>query len=159
LSLNEQRIATVLATLKETGAHRVLDLGCGDGKLIRALVKDRTFEEIVGMDVSPRALEIASERLKLEQLPERVRQRVKLIHGSLLDRDERLVGFDAAAVIEVIEHLDPPRLAAFERTVFEFARPTSVLVTTPNSEFNVKFESLPAGQFRHKDHRFEWPRA
>jgi 3' terminal RNA ribose 2'-O-methyltransferase Hen1 len=159
LSLNEQRIARVFQTLKESGARRVIDLGCGEGRLLRALVRERSFAEIVGLDVSPRALENARDRLKLEQMPERARERVKLLHGSLLYRDERLAGFDAASVVEVIEHLDPPRLLAFERNLFEFARPKLVVVTTPNAEFNVKFESLPSGSFRHADHRFEWSRA
>jgi hypothetical protein len=74
-------------------------------------------------------------------------------------RDRRLSGYDAATLIEVIEHLDPPRLAALERVVFENAQPGTVVVTTPNAEYNVKFESLPPGRFRHKDHRFEWTRA
>jgi hypothetical protein len=76
----------------------------------------------------------------------------------LIYRDKRLAGFDAAAVVEVIEHLDPPRLAALERVLFEFARPTTVVLTTPNREYNVMWESLPAGKFRHPDHRFEWTR-
>ena len=110
------------------------------------------------MDVSWRALEIATERLKLYRLAPAQRERVRLIQGSLMYHDTRLAGYDAAAVVEVIEHLDPPRLAAFERVVFEFARPGTVVVTTPNAEYNVKWESLPAGRFRHRDHRFEWTR-
>src|SRR5204862_2986284 len=148
-----------LSVLKGSGAKRVLDLGCGEGKLVRLLLADRQFEEIVGMDVSWRALEIATERLKLDRLAPAQRERVRLIHGSLMYRDTRLAGYDAAAVVEVIEHLDPPRLAAFERVVFEFARPGTVVVTTPNAEYNVKWETLPAGKFRHRDHRFEWTRA
>jgi 3' terminal RNA ribose 2'-O-methyltransferase Hen1 len=92
-------------------------------------------------------------------MPEAQRKRINLIHGSLMYRDKRLEGFDAATVIEVIEHLDPPRLAAFERVLFECARPQTAIVTTPNSDYNIRFETLPAGQFRHKDHRFEWSRA
>ena len=158
ISLNEQRLGSVLAALKNTGARRVLDLGCGEGKLLQSLLKERQFEEIVGMDVSYRALEIAKDRLNLDRLPEMQRRRIQLLHGSLMYRDKRLAGFDAAAVVEVIEHLDPPRLAAFERVLFECARPTSVVVTTPNVEYNLKWETLPAGKFRHKDHRFEWTR-
>ena len=158
LSLNEQRIGAVLSVLKGSGAKRVLDLGCGEGKLVRLLLADRQFEEIVGMDVSWRALEIATERLRLDRLAPAQRERVRLIHGSLMYRDTKLAGYDAAAVVEVIEHLDPPRLAAFERVLFEFARPGTVVVTTPNAEYNVKWESLPAGRFRHRDHRFEWTR-
>jgi len=159
ISLAEQRIGTVIATLRSSGAKRVLDLGCGEGRLLRELLKDKAFAEIVGMDVSHRALEIASQRLRLENLPTMQKERIRLIHGSLTYRDQRLAGYDAATVVEVIEHQDPPRLAAFERVLFEFARPQTVVVTTPNVEYNVKFETLPAGKMRHKDHRFEWTRA
>ncbi|WP_459558024.1 3' terminal RNA ribose 2'-O-methyltransferase Hen1 [Lacunimicrobium album] len=159
LSLNDQRHGAVLAALKGTGGTRVLDLGCGEGKLLRELMKEKQFEEIIGMDVSIRTLEIASRRLKLDKLTDRQASRIKLLHGSLIYRDRRLEGFDAAALVEVIEHLDPARLAALERVVFEFARPGTVVVTTPNREYNVMWETLPAGQFRHSDHRFEWTRA
>src|SRR5690349_848647 len=158
ISLNEQRHGAVLGVLKGSDAKRVLDLGCGEGKLVRLLLADKQFEEIVGMDVSWRALEIATERLKLDRLAPAQRERVRLTQGSLMYRDARLTGYDAAAVVEVIEHLDPPRLAAFERVVFEFARPGTVVVTTPNAEYNVRLESLPAGKFRPRDHRFEWTR-
>jgi len=158
LSLNEQRLGAVMAALRASGAERVLDLGCGAGSLIRELLKDKQFKEIVGMDVSIRSLEAGQRRLKLERLPPTQANRIKLIHGSLMYRDKRLEGFDAAAVIEVVEHLDPPRLSAFERVLFEFARPRTVVLTTPNREYNVTWETLPAGQFRHPDHRFEWTR-
>lgn len=158
ISLNEHRLTTVMAELRATGAKRVLDLGCSYGNLLKRLLEDKQFEQIVGLDVSHRALEIAAERLQLDRLAERQRQRIQLLHGSLIYRDRRLEGFDAAAVVEVIEHLDEPRLAAFERVLFEFAKPASMIVTTPNVEYNVRFETLPAGQFRHKDHRFEWTR-
>lgn len=159
IGLNEQRLGAVVAALRASGARRVVDLGCGEGRLLRILLNDAQFEEILGMDVSIRALEIARERLRLERLPPRQRERVRLIHGSLTYRDPRIEGFDAATVVEVIEHLDPPRLEAFERVLFEFARPGTVVVTTPNREYNDKFERLPAGAFRHRDHRFEWTRS
>jgi 3' terminal RNA ribose 2'-O-methyltransferase Hen1 len=157
ISLNEQRLAAVVAELRASGARRVLDLGCGEGRLIRLLLDDPAFAEIVGVDVSVRALEVARERLA--RLPEKRAERVRLLQGSLTYRDRRLSGYDAAAVVEVIEHLDPPRLSAFERVLFEFARPQVVVLTTPNAEYNVKFDGLPAGRFRHRDHRFEWTRA
>lgn len=159
LSLNQQRLSTVLAVLKAAGGKRVLDLGCGEGRLLSLLLAEGAFEEIVGMDVSHRVLEMANRRLRLDDMPARQRERVRLLHGSLTYRDARLTGFDAAGVVEVIEHLDPPRLSAFERVLFEFARPGTVVVTTPNAEYNVRWESLPAGEFRHADHRFEWTRA
>lgn len=159
VSLNQQRLATVLAALRGSGARRVVDLGCGEGRLLRMLLDEPAFTGIVGMDVSHRALEIAAERLKLERMPERRRERIKLMHGSLMYRDRRLEGFDAAAVVEVVEHMDPPRLAAFERVLWEHARPGTIVLTTPNAEYNVRWPSLPAGDFRHRDHRFEWTRA
>jgi len=159
VNLHTLRIQAVVAMLKALGARRVLDLGCGEGKLIRELVSDRAFDEIVGMDVSYRAVEQAQRRLDESRLAETIKKRVTLFQGSLMYRDARLSGFDAAACVEVIEHLDPPRLAAFERAVFEFARPGAVIITTPNVEYNVMFETLPAGRLRHRDHRFEWTRA
>src|SRR5437867_2861889 len=136
LSLNEQRLCAVMAALRASGAKRVLDLGCGEGKLIRELLKEKQFEEIVGLDVSIRSLEVAQRRLKLERLATKQAERVKLIHGSVVYRDKRMGGFDAASVVEVVEHLDPPRLSAFERVLFEFAKPRTVVLTTPNREFN-----------------------
>jgi 3' terminal RNA ribose 2'-O-methyltransferase Hen1 len=159
ISLAEQRMGAVVAALRKSEAKRVLDLGCGEGRLLRELLKDKTFVEIVGMDVSHRALELASQKLRIEDMPAMQKERIRLINGSLIYRDKRLAGYDAAAVVEVIEHLDPPRLAAFERALFEFARPKAVVVTTPNAEYNVKFETLPAGKMRHRDHRFEWSRS
>jgi 3' terminal RNA ribose 2'-O-methyltransferase Hen1 len=159
ISLSQQRLGAVMAALKDSGARRVLDLGCGEGQLLERLLADPQFAEIAGMDVSHRVLERAAERLRLDRLPERQRARIRLLHGSLTYRDERLSGFDAAAVVEVIEHLDPSRLAAFERVLFEYARPRTVVLTTPNVEYNARFETLPAGFFRHRDHRFEWTRA
>lgn len=158
LSLNEQRHGSVLAALRASGAQTVLDLGCSEGKLLRELLKEKQFTRIVGLDVSLRLLESAEKRLKLDRLSEKQLERIKLLHGSLMYRDTRLEGFDAAAVVEVIEHLDPPRLSALERVLFEFARPKTVVMTTPNQEYNVMWESLPAGKFRHPDHRFEWTR-
>ncbi|MGL4611224.1 MAG: 3' terminal RNA ribose 2'-O-methyltransferase Hen1 [Trueperaceae bacterium] len=157
IGLHTQRLTKVVEVLKQSGAKRVLDLGCGEGKLIRKLLDEKQFAEVVGMDVSQRALEIAKDRL--ERLPAKVRERLTLFQSSLLYRDKRLQGFDAAALVEVIEHLDEFRLASFERTVFEFARPKLVVITTPNREYNVVWESLPAGKMRHGDHRFEWTRS
>ncbi|ELS57319.1 3' terminal RNA ribose 2'-O-methyltransferase Hen1 [Streptomyces viridochromogenes] len=153
-----QRRDAILAALRASGAGRVLDLGCGQGQLVQALLKDPAFTEIVGVDVSMRALTIAGRRLKLDRMGERQASRVKLLQGSLAYTDNRLGGYDAAVLSEVIEHLDLPRLPALEYAVFGAARPRTVLVTTPNVEYNVRWESLPAGHVRHGDHRFEWTR-
>ena len=159
LSLNQQRLEAAIAILKHSGAKRVVDLGCGEGKLLRELLKDNSFEQIAGVDVSYRALEIARSRLERDRLSPMQQARLQLIQGSLTYRDSRLSGYDAATAIEVIEHLDLNRLASFERVLFEFARPKTAIVTTPNIEYNVRFETLPTGKLRHRDHRFEWTRA
>ncbi|MEU6367849.1 3' terminal RNA ribose 2'-O-methyltransferase Hen1 [Streptomyces sp. NPDC046931] len=153
-----RRRDAIIDALEESGAARVLDLGCGQGQLVQALLKDARFTEIVGVDVSARALAIAARRLKLDRMGERQASRVQLFQGSLAYTDRRLKGYDAAVLSEVVEHVDPPRLPAVEYAVFGAARPRTVLVTTPNVEYNVRWESLPAGHVRHGDHRFEWTR-
>ena len=159
ISLNDRRISTVVEAVLRLAGASVVDMGCGEGRLLSALLKERSVVRLVGMDVSIKALDYAAERLNLERLPTAIRSKISLLHGSLTYRDKRLNGFDVATVIEVIEHLDQGRLAAFERVLFEFAQPRSVIMTTPNVEYNAKFETLPTGQFRHPDHRFEWTRA
>ena len=158
MSLNDQRIGVTCAVLKEAGAARILDLGCGEGKLVAALLKESSVVKVVGVDVSMRSLERAADRLKLDRMPDLRRKRVDLIQASLTYRDGRFADCDAACAIEVIEHIDTSRLGAFERVLFEFAKPPTVIISTPNAEYNVLFESLPAGRFRHRDHRFEWSR-
>jgi 3' terminal RNA ribose 2'-O-methyltransferase Hen1 len=157
LGLHEQRLRAVAAVLGGSGASRVLDLGCGAGKLIQDLLQGPVPQQVVGVDVSSRSLERAAEALKLDRPP--ARGRVELIQGSLTYRDRRLQGFGAAAVVEVIEHLDPGRLEAFESVLFEHARPGLIVMTTPNAEYNALFEGLAPGEMRHPDHRFEWTRA
>ena len=158
VTLREQRLAAVASIVKQSGARRVLDLGCGSGALLERLLAD-DFEQVVGADVSARALEHAARRLKLDDMHDAQRSRIALLHSPLTYRDKRLVGFDAAALVEVIEHLDPARLSAAEQNVFGSARPGTVVVTTPNAEYNVRWASLPPTDFRHGDHRFEWTRA
>jgi 3' terminal RNA ribose 2'-O-methyltransferase Hen1 len=154
-----QRREAILGALRAAGAGRVLDLGCGQGQLVAELLKDKRVTEIVAVDVSVRALTVARRRLKLDRMGERQSSRVTLLQGSLTYTDSRLKGYDAAVLSEVIEHLDLPRLPALEYAVFGAARPATVIVTTPNSEYNIRWDSLPAGHVRHGDHRFEWTRA
>jgi len=159
MNLNTQRLGSVVAALKSCGAQRVIDLGCGEGNLLFLLIKERQITQIAGVDVSHAALERANKKLKLEQAGDALRDRVTLFQGSLTYKDARFAGYDAACVIEVIEHLDMSRLAAFERVLFEFARPPVVVLTTPNLEYNEKYETLDALSLRHSDHRFEYTRA
>ena len=158
VSLRDQRLGTVQAVLQASGARRVLDLGCGPGALLERLVRDG-YELVTGVDVSARALEQAARRLRLDRLPAAKREQISLLHSPLTYRDRRFEGYDAAALVEVIEHFDPPRLEAVEVNVFGSARPPCVVVTTPNAEYNRIWETLPAGEKRHPDHRFEWTRA
>ena len=158
ISLNERRLRAVGRAVRESEAKSVVDLGCGEGKLLRHFLGEPLLTKIAGVDASHRALEMAKRKLRLEQMPERVAERLQLIHGALTYRDRRLEGYDAATLIEVVEHVDEDRLPALERSIFEFVRPRCLVVTTPNREYNVLFENLEAGRFRHRDHRFEWTR-
>ena len=154
-----RRRRTVLDVLRAARARRVLDLGCGRGALLGDLLADPSFTEIVGVDVSARALAAAERALDIDRLPDRQRARITLRQSALTYTDRSLAGYDAAVLMEVIEHVDPGRLPALERAVFGTAHPATVVVTTPNAEHNVRFPQLAAGHFRHADHRFEWDRA
>jgi 3' terminal RNA ribose 2'-O-methyltransferase Hen1 len=158
-SLARRRREAIVAELLAAGATRVVDLGCGEGNLLRVLLAEPAFREIVGVDVSPRALQVAARRLRLDSLAEPARGRITLLHGSATYVDPRLAGYDAVVLSEVVEHVDPSRLSTVVEVVFGAARPSTVVVTTPNSEYNVRWPSLPAGDRRHPDHRFEWTRA
>ncbi len=158
-TLAEQRLHAVLAGLGDAGAKSVVDMGCGEGRLLRELLAHNTIERILGADVSDRALAKAQRRLRLDEMSDRQRGRIELLQSSATYRDVRLQGFDAMVLMEVIEHIDLERLPALVRSVFREARPRTVLVTTPNSEYNVLYPGLDAGAFRHVDHRFEFTRA
>jgi 3' terminal RNA ribose 2'-O-methyltransferase Hen1 len=158
LDLNTQRLDSVVAVLKSHNVKRVIDIGCGEGKLLNLLVKERQFTQITGVDVSHVALERAAEKLRLERAGDAIRERVQLIQGSLTYKDSRFAGYDAVCVVEVIEHLDIPRLAAFERVLFEYTKPPIVVLTTPNKEYNSNYGFLYKDDLRHRDHRFEWTR-
>ena len=145
--------------LRHAGAARVVDYGCGEGRLLRRLIENPEFTAIVGAESSAATLQIAERRLHLRKRSEAQRGRITLLQTGLTYRDRRLAGYDAAAVVEVVEHVDPERLPAFERALFAAARPRTVVITTPNREYNARFENLPPSSLRHRDHRFEWTRA
>lgn len=156
--LHDKRLRNVCDELVASGAKSVADLGCGEGKLLRMLLKEKQFDRILGVDVSHRTLEKAVDRLNYNEMAPKQKERISIMQGALTYRDKRLEGFDAAAIVEVIEHLDLNRLKAFERVVFEFAKPKTVVLTTPNREYNELFETMAADSMRHTDHRFEWTR-
>lgn len=156
--LHEQRHLAVLAALKSSGAHSVIDLGCGDAKFLARLLPDEQFERVLGIEVSQQCLRWARRNVGLRKPNPALEARVKLVQGSITYRDRVMLGYDAAACIEVIEHLDADKLDAFAGVVFGYARPQTVVLTTPNREYNVKYEFIKPGALRHNDHRFEWTR-
>jgi 3' terminal RNA ribose 2'-O-methyltransferase Hen1 len=158
IRLNDARMDAVVEALRASGAKTIADLGCGEGKLLMRLVRERWAEKLIGVDASARELERAARKLKLHESGGPPEGRVTLLHGALTYRDKRIAGIDAAALVEVIEHLDPNRLPSLERALFREARPATVVVTTPNAEYNALFPKMPAGAMRHPDHRFEWTR-
>jgi 2-polyprenyl-3-methyl-5-hydroxy-6-metoxy-1,4-benzoquinol methylase len=151
------RRRAVLGALHEAGARTVADLGCGEGALTGDLLRDAAFTRVIAADVSARALQQAARRLHLDRMPDAARARLTMFQSSLTYRDTRLAGLDAAVLMEVIEHVEPDRLSALERAVFGFASPRTVVVTTPNREYNPEY-GMAAGTLRHRDHRFEWDR-
>ena len=159
IRLNDERVTAVVEALRAAGAKTIADLGCGEGKLLQRLLRERWVDRLIGLDPAARELEWAAKRLKLHLPGGPPEGRVSLFHGSLTYRDDRWIGVDAAALVEVIEHLDPDRLPLMERVVFGEARPGAVVITTPNVEYNTLFSNLAVGAFRHPDHRFEWTRA
>lgn len=158
-TLHDLRLQTVAQKLADLGAKTVLDLGCGEGKLLRLLLKNGQFTKIVGTDVAYQSLLRAKERLYYDEMAPRQKERIEIFQSSLMYKDKRFMGFDAVAVVEVIEHVELNRLSAFEQILFDVARPKFVIITTPNQEYNVVWEQLSAGTMRHDDHRFEWTRA
>ncbi|MBK7820384.1 MAG: 3' terminal RNA ribose 2'-O-methyltransferase Hen1 [Tessaracoccus sp.] len=155
--LRVHRLEAVMAAVREVGARRVVDLGCGEGYYLRALIEEPSVTEIVGIDVSPRVLEYAERKLNLDRRPDKQRDKLTLRQSSVTYRDDAIERFDAVLLIEVIEHLEPDRIASLESSVFGAARPKHVILTTPNRECNSIYE-LADGQWRHPDHRFEWTR-
>ncbi|MCL2805553.1 MAG: 3' terminal RNA ribose 2'-O-methyltransferase Hen1 [Treponema sp.] len=160
LNLNEQRLGSVVAALKNCRARSVIDIGCGEGNLLRSLAREKQFENIAGADVSCLALERAKEKLKIgdNRNEQHEGPRINLFQSSLTYKDSRFKGYDAVCIIEVIEHLDVSRITAFEHILFEFTKPRFIILTTPNREYNIKYEHIKEGALRHSDHRFEWTR-
>lgn len=155
-ALHMERLDAVVRRLLESGAARILDLGCGPGELLLRLAQQAQFTRIIGIDIDARVLAEARTALGLG-FPHPA-DRIQVRYGSFEEADPELAGFDAAALVETIEHTDPGRLPRVERAVFGSMRPRIVLVTTPNQEFNVLHGMAP-GKRRHPGHRFEWNRA
>jgi len=159
LKLNDLRIKKIIETIQTKDVSNVIDFGCGEGRYLREYLKQPKLKRVTGIEVSPRELLKAEQRLRVDRLPERVRDKLQLLQGSLTYFDKRTKGFDLATCIEVIEHIDEERLDAFKASLFGYASPRNVIITTPNIEYNVLFENMPVGKLRHADHRFEWDRA
>ena len=158
IRLGEQRLETVLEAVRSAGAGRVVDLGCGEGRLLERLIAEPSVTHAAGVDVSVGALKRAGQRLRLDTMSERRRERIRLLQGALTYTDSRLQGCDVATVVEVVEHLDAERLDVFAEVVFGHIAAPTVVLTTPNREYNQNFERLGSRGLRHEDHRFEWTR-
>ncbi len=158
INLNQQRLDSIADTLNELDVKTIIDLGCGEGKLIKRLIEEKKYTKITGVDVAHSELCRAEKKLKFKDMHHESKQKVNLLQSSLMYRDKRFENYDAATLIEVIEHVELSRLDMLEKSVFQYAQPKYVIVTTPNVEYNTKFEALPSNTFRHKDHRFEWTR-
>lgn len=156
--LNTQRMETVKNAVLASGASSVIDLGCGECRLTSLLLNEQQIKKVTACDVSVAELEKAAQRLHLDRMQPYRRNKLTLIQASLTYRDKRFEGYDCACVIEVIEHIEPMRIPAFERAVFEFAAPRTVILTTPNREYNANYEHMQENTLRHGDHRFEWTR-
>ena len=157
--LNTVRLEAVRDAVLASGAASVIDLGCGECRLTALLLNEPQIRHVTACDVSVRELEKAAQRLHLDRMNEHKKQKLTLMQASLTYLDKRFSGFDCACIVEVIEHIEPMRIPAIERVVFEYAVPKTVIVTTPNREYNAKYENMPADALRHGDHRFEWTRA
>ena len=150
--MHDLRLEAVMAALRAAGAETIVDLGCGDGPLLVRLAHEQAIRRIVGVDVSAAAL--AALRKRLVAAPDEVRSKVELRHASMTEAG-KLTGFDAAILVETIEHIAPDSLSQVERAVFRDMRPAAVIITTPNSDFNALL-GVPDNRMRHRDHRFEW---
>ncbi|WP_290907435.1 methyltransferase domain-containing protein [Halomonas sp.] len=154
--LHQERLQRVVSLFRANGARRVLDLGCGSGGLLQYLLRDPQFERVVGLELSGELL--AQAKLRLEDLPSVRAGRLELVCGSYTDHYPALIGFEAAAMVETIEHVPPESLSRVERAVFAGLRPETLVMTTPNHEYNPLYDMGP-GEFRDPDHKFEWDRA
>lgn len=154
--LHQERLQRVVSLVRASGARRVLDLGCGSGGLLQYLLRDAQFDRVVGLELSGELL--AQAKMRLEDLPSVRAGRLELVCGSYTDKHPGLTGFDAAAMVETIEHVPPEALSRVERAVFAGLRPHLLVMTTPNHEYNPLYDMAP-GEFRDPDHKFEWDRA
>ena len=159
IPLNTLRLEAVKNAVLQSGSSSVLDIGCGECRLTSLLLREQQIRKITAADVSVSVLEMAKQKLNIDRMQPYLRDKLTMIQASLLYKDKRFNGFDAACVVEVIEHIDESRLPLFEKVLFGSAVPKTVIVTTPNKEYNYNYPMLENGTLRHKDHRFEWTRA
>lgn len=152
--LHEERLKAVQTVVRQSGAARVLDLGCGDGDLFVRLVEDPRYKELVGVDICRISLDRLRRRLAMDNCPTR---RIELREASMTAPSADLEGFDCAILVETIEHLDPGQLSKLERALFHRMRPGMAVITTPNADFNPLL-GVPPHRRRHPGHCFEWGR-
>ncbi|MET7671167.1 methyltransferase domain-containing protein [Micromonospora luteifusca] len=161
--LHQQRHAVASDVLNRRGVRKALDVGCAQGEFELAALRrwPQKATEFHGIDPDTDAVRSGLEQLDRE-LDDRLRSRARLDVAEVADLPHLWADHDAVVAIEVIEHLDEPTLELFARLVFRELSPPTVVLTTPNAEYNVLFpEDHPSGRprVRHPGHHFEWTRS
>ncbi|KAK4795886.1 hypothetical protein SAY86_028212 [Trapa natans] len=175
--LSKQRVEYAVGRIRQSDATSLVDFGCGSGSLLESLLDYATgLEKIVGVDISVKSLIRAAKVLhsKLSKDSSTIKSAV-LYDGSIIELDSRLCGFDMGTCLEVIEHMQEEQAHLFGDIVLGSFRPKTLIVSTPNYEYNVILrgssapnqeedadeKSQAGGQsfkFRNHDHKFEWTR-
>ncbi|XP_022062445.2 small RNA 2'-O-methyltransferase [Acanthochromis polyacanthus] len=160
-ALHRQRHQFVIDFVNLNKPKKVLDLGCSECRLLKTLKFHRDIELLAGLDIN--GAKVKKHMHKLAPVstdylqPSYDQLRIELYQGSVTQKDSRLRGFDLVTSIELIEHLSLADVELFSAVVFGYMTPVAVIVSTPNSEFNLLLPGVSG--FRHIDHKFEWTRA
>ncbi|WP_310831561.1 3' terminal RNA ribose 2'-O-methyltransferase Hen1 [Paenibacillus pedocola] len=157
IRLNDLRYAAIAAAVEELYAKAtIVDFGSGEGKLSAKLSSVPGVREIKAVEPSAASQLRAMDRFaKLADKPGIIVP--DPVTGSLFYFDESLRGKDVMILCEVIEHIDEYRLARVMENIFAEYAPKTLIVTTPNKDYNAVYE-MEQEELRHGDHRFEWGR-
>ena len=120
-------------------ASRVLDLGTGDGRLLRLLKIGRpNMNEAIALDVSPTMLKAARDHFVNDNTIKVV------VHDFNFPLPESLGYFDVVVSSFAIHHLDHKRKRALYEEIYNILNPTGVFfnlehVVSPSVELHVRF--------------------
>ncbi|MDN4617361.1 3' terminal RNA ribose 2'-O-methyltransferase Hen1 [Paenibacillus sp. PsM32] len=156
--LNELRYRAIVEQVSLLPQRKqVIDFGAGEGKLSVRLGQIEGVEQVWAVEPSMQSQLRAIDRFaKLEGRTDDVIPVITT--GSLFYRDERWIDQDVIILCEVIEHINEVRLPQVIHTLFTDYRPQTLIITTPNREYNEVYD-MDTEEIRHADHRFEWTRA